>query len=366
MNIELLTQDTLCLDYERYTAWPKFRAIGSNRIGGLWRAHFLRHALTAEDLSCAAWRAPIPTEILRLLQGYADCHAELFEMAQAVPEIFVRWASWNPAFTLLAATYWTYRSAGSVPDIETRKEYWENLDPIDILQHTRCDASKSFLKALRKIPPNHCYDHVVSRFREQWQVPEKRRLLRHLRRITLETTWLLGCFPPFLDPGIHGLASKQPSYNEFHLGQIVTDLSNRRELRGLDFWPYRNRVLTWEQLLSAYDRFLKKTNHVPERFGVPPVPGIESEELVIAPITSRTGLDAEASEMQNCISTYLVQIYEEKCYAYRLLQPERATVLVDRRSGRWSIAEAMLAANERKVKSSTWNRLVEWVMTAEN
>jgi hypothetical protein len=177
---------------------------------------------------------------------------------------------------------------------------------------------------------------------------------------------LLGCFPPFLDPGIHGLASKQPSYNEFHLSQIVTDLSNRREIRGLDFWPYRNRIHTWEQLLSAYDRFLKKTNHVPERFGAPPVPGIECEEIVIAPITSRTGLDAESADMQNCISTYLVQIYEEKCYAYRLLQPERATVLVDRRSGRWSIAEAMLAANERQVKSSTWNRLVDWVMTAGN
>jgi hypothetical protein len=53
-------------------------------------------------LSCAAWRAPIPTGIRRLVQDYFDCHAELLETAQAVPGSFMRWASWNPAFTLLA------------------------------------------------------------------------------------------------------------------------------------------------------------------------------------------------------------------------------------------------------------------------
>lgn len=278
MNVELLTQDTLCIDYEKYTAWPNFKAVDSNRIGGLWRAHFLRHALTAEDLSCAAWRAPIPTEILRLVQDYVDCHAELLEMAQAVPDIFVRWAKWNPAFTLLAATYWTYRSASRVPDIETRKSYWENLDPRDILQHTRCDASKSFLRALGKIAPGHCYDYVVSRLREQWQIPEKRRLLRHLQKITMETTWLLGCFPPFLDPGLHRLASDEPYFDEFHLGHIVADLSNRREIRGI----FR-----------------------------------------------------EGAEMKNCSASYVRLVAQGTHYLYRLLRPERATVLFIRRPEDW-------------------------------
>lgn len=366
MNIELVSKYTLCIDYEKYAAWPNFEVIGSNRLGGLWRAHFLKHALTVDELSCAAWRANIPLEVLKLLQQFADCHAELIEMAQAVPEIFVRWTRWSPGFTLLAATYWTYRSADRIPDIEARMSVWVNLDPRDLLQYTRCDPSKSFLRALGKIHPGHCYDHVISRLREQWQVSEKRRLLRHLQKITTETTWLLGCFPPFLDPSLHHLAAKEPTFDEFHLSHIVADLSNRREIRGLEYWPYRNRIHTWEQLLSAYDRFLRKTNHVPERFGKPPVPPLETDELNIEAITSRTGLDAEATEMSNCISSYLVQIYEEKCYAYRLLRPERATVLVDRRSGRWSIAEAMLAANERQVKSATWNLLIDWVMSAGN
>lgn len=366
MKIELVSKDTLCIEYEKYAAWPHFEAIGSQRLGGLWRTHFLKHGLLEDDLSCAAWRAPIPLEILKQLQRFIDCHAELIQMAQAVPDIFVDWARWNPAIAVIAATYWIYRSAEKVPDIVERAEVWENLDPRDILQLARFDHSKSFLKALGKIPPEQCYDFVISRLRDQWQISAKRRLLRHLRKITMDTTWLLGCFPPLLDPGLHQLAAEKPFYDEFHFGHIIGDLTNRREIRGLEIWPYRNRILTWEQLLTAYDRFLKKCDHVPERFGQSPLPSLETGEFHIEAITSRTGLDAEAAEMENCIAGFLVQIYQGECFAFRLLKPERATVLVDRRSGRWSIAEAMLAANERQVKSSTWNLLIDWVMTAGN
>lgn len=267
---------------------------------------------------------------------------------------------------MIAATYWIYRSADHVPEMEDRISVWENLDPRDLLQHTRCAPTKSFLKVLGKVPPSHCYDFVITRLREQWQIAEKRRLLRHLRRITMETTWLLSCYPPLLDPGIHGLASSEPRFNEFRIGNIVGDLTTRREIRGLEPWPYRNHIHSWGQLLGAYDRFLRKIRHVPERFGAPPVPSIKTDELHIEAIQSRTAINQEASQMQNCINTFLMQIYHGECYAYRLLMPERATVLIDRRLGRWSVAEAMIEANKRQVRSGTWNLLTDWVMSSEN
>jgi hypothetical protein len=195
---------------------------------------------------------------------------------------------------------------------------------------------------------------------------EKRRLLRHLKTITMETTWLLGCFPPFMDPGVHQLAVDEPYFGEFHLGHILSDLSNRREIKGLDPWPYRNRIHTWEQLLNAYDRFLRKNNTVPERYGAPPIPEFKNDEFHIEALTSRTAIQGEAAQMSNCIQNYEIQIYHGECYAYKLLKPERATVLIDRRSGQWSITEAMLEANTRQVSSCTWNLLTDWVMNAQN
>lgn len=70
--------------------------------------------------------------------------------------------------------------------------------------------------------------------------------------------------------------------------------------------------------------------------------------------------------MSNCIATFLVQIIEGRCHAYRLLKPERATVLLDQRLGRWSIAEAMIKGNQRQVRSKTWSLLNEWINSAGN
>ena len=287
-------------------------------------------------------------------------------MAQAVPELFVRWARLSPAFTLIAATYWRYRGLASVPSISTRKDLWENLNAEDLLQFAHCDSSKSFQKALSKIPAEKSYEFVVTRLRDQWQSPDKQVLLRHLTKINIETTWLLGCFPPILDPALHRLAAEQPEYQEFSICAIVSDIVTRREIHGWEPWPYRNRIYSWEQLLGVYDRFLRRINHVPERFRSPPVAGKRGNDFYIEPLQSRTALNAEAAEMANCIASYLLTIYSGQCYAYRLLKPERATVLVDLRSGRWSIAEAMIAGNERQVTSSTWNRLTKWVMAAVN
>lgn len=366
MKIELLTQNMICVEYEKYAQWPSFKVIGSQRLGGLWRTHFLRHILSAEDLHCAAWRSTIPTEILKLLQRFPESHAESIEMAQAVPEAFVRWANWSSAFTLIAATYWRYRGLAKVPDISARKDVWENLDPADLLQYSRCDPSKSFQKTLAKIPPGQSYEFVITRIRDQWQSPEKRRLLRHLKTITIETTWLLGCYPPILDPAIHRLAAEQPEHQEFSINAIICDIVTRREMNGCEPWPYSNRIHSWDQLLRAYDKFLRKIHHVPERFRSPPVAAVEDDAFLIEPLQSRTALEAEGAEMSNCIASYLAKIHSGNCYAYRLFRPERATVLIDRRAGRWSIAEAMIAGNERQVRSSTWNRLSKWVMTAEN
>lgn len=353
-------------ELESYTAWPNFKPIKAENLGGLWRTSHLRDALNLDDLSCAAWRAPIPREILISLQKFPECHAELLEMAQAAPEIYMQMVKWNPALTLIASTYWTFRSHGDAPPIQDRIIVWENSDPDDLLQFTRMEFSKSFIRALSKISHGDATHFIIRALREHWQIPEKRRLLQHLKEIKVENAWLLSCYPSICDPGIHHLASNTFRFQEYTILEIVIKLSNHRESNNWEAWPYRNKIHSWAQLLGAYNKFLKKINHVQETLPRPPVDGIEEEDFHVVPIKSRAALHRESSEMANCIEGLVMEIHNCEAYAYKLLKPERATVLIKRRSGRWSISEAMIAGNEREVLPKTWSKLSRWLNPRQN
>lgn len=361
MQPQLLPNGILQIEYENYQPWPCFRPLSSAYLGGLWRAHFLSEVLCVDDLNCAAWREPIPAEILRTLRRFPECHCELIEMAQAMPENYLRLVNWNPAMTLIAATYWYFRPSRRVPATDDRMTTWENLDPSELLNYTRFPTSKSFLRALSKFPIEHSYLHRIERLRDAWAIPDKRRLLQHLPVITGENIWLLSCYPPILDPAIHQLAAQVPRHQEFSILEIVSDLANRRELVCLDHWPYRNQIISWEQLLDAYNRFLRKTNCLPETLPEPPKEGIEDETVHIVPLKSRTALRDEAKEMCNCVEQYSPCICKRKRYAYKLLKPERATVLIKRQFRHWIIEEAMSKGNEREVIPTTMTLLCRWV-----
>jgi len=361
MYPKILENGVLQYDYENYQAWPDLRALGSKRIGGLWRAHFLKEVLCHDDLNCAAWRAPIPAETLKTLQRFPECHVEQAEMAQAVPEYFLESATRNPAMTLLVATYWCYRKLQQIPSIVERVSMWENLDSNQLLNFARFPNSKSFLKNLAKIPIEQAYICRIQSLRGLWAIPERRRLIQHLPTMLGENFWLLSCYPPILDPALHRLAAEEPQYEEYSLREIVSDLANRREIACLHHWPYRNQIHSWPQLILAYNNFLHKTNHVLETFPEPPINGDEMGDLEIVPLKSRTALRREAAEMSNCIEAFAVKIGSSKKYAYKLNRPERATVLLKRERSSWRIEEAMIAGNEREVSSETMKLLRQWI-----
>jgi hypothetical protein len=288
-------------------------------------------------------------------------------MAQVAPNYYLQIVAMNPAVALLAATYWHFRQLRRVPSFDERMTLWENLDPRDLLNYTRFPSSKSFLRALAKIPVENAYLHRIERLRDAWAIPEKRRLLQHLPVITGENIWLLSCYPPILDPAIHRLAAEFPHFGEYAILEMVGDLANRREMECLTHWPYRNQIHSWSQLLIAYNKFLLKTNCLPENFPESPISGTSDEELEIIPLKSRTALRQEAAEMQNCTEHYSDSICQGKHYAYKLQRPERATLLIKRQFRHWLIEEAMIQDNEREVRGKTMRLLCRWIRrTREN
>jgi len=58
------------------------------------------------------------------------------------------------------------------------------------------------------------------------------------------------------------------------------------------------------------------------QFPAPPVPGTPD----IVPLTSAAQLRAEGETQRNCVGSYTEQVMSRRCYIYRVLAPERATL----------------------------------------
>ncbi|TFH14067.1 MAG: hypothetical protein E4H02_10600 [Lentisphaerales bacterium] len=88
----------------------------------------------------------------------------------------------------------------------------------------------------------------------------------------------------------------------------------------------------------------------------PPVPGTDT----IVPITSYRMLCEESVEQNNCIQTYWRMILGKghRVYVYRLMQPQRVTfVIVKRSANTWRLSEIRARSNRKASKEA--RRVVE-------
>lgn len=75
----------------------------------------------------------------------------------------------------------------------------------------------------------------------------------------------------------------------------------------------------------------------------PPIPGIEGK---IIPLRSEAELLAEGKAQKNCVATYGASVADKKCYIYRVLHPQRATLCIRLQSdGNWGISEIEASCN---------------------
>lgn len=88
---------------------------------------------------------------------------------------------------------------------------------------------------------------------------------------------------------------------------------------------------------------------------MPPVSGT----LDIEAIKNGEELSLEGRKMGHCISSYCVSIYAGNNYVYRVLRPERGTLLLANKDGYWSIEEFRLAKNKSPRKES-WDCVRNW------
>lgn len=91
-----------------------------------------------------------------------------------------------------------------------------------------------------------------------------------------------------------------------------------------------------------------------------PLPGIDA----IRPINSGSTLVEEARSMGHCVLSYAERVAEGKCYLYRVLNPDRATLLIAYRITGWRIEE-LVGVRNQSVSPATKEVVESWLRTTQ-
>lgn len=366
MKIDLNSNGVLIFNGERYAAWPEFRAINALRQGGLAACRHLTEALTADDLICWAWRKDISPAVIAAVVSYPLAHAELLSLAQLDPDRFMRIYGYCPALLPYAAAFWAFAhdASGIPPDRERKIRQSQMLcgRPRNIFPAVGVEPRTEFVRILSKLRPRQCEEFMVTGMRRLLRDRRAVRLLRHLPSINEEVLYLLDQPNPVYDFQILHLAATEPTFEDKRIRDLVWDIIDSRERKRVHpLWPFSGQIRSWRSLMQAWCR-----NKYGPRYWFPLPPITPPEEwaygLSIVPLRTESAVREEAEIMRNCSADLCERIAVGDAYLYRLLEPERATVLLKKaQNGGWEIAEAKLEENAADVSPDTMNRLFEWL-----
>jgi hypothetical protein len=124
---------------------------------------------------------------------------------------------------------------------------------------------------------------------------------------------------------------------------------------------------TFEALERLHDRWTRRLNRHPtlacqSGYVFPPPPLLGT--TAIQPIERADDLAEEGRLMQHCVATYARRVRDHRCYIYRMLEPERATIEIVLDRGEPLIGQFKLAGN-REPGSAAWAAVYAWLESAK-
>lgn len=366
MNVQIDNNGTIHIEHERYIPWPNFGHRSVKTLRGLWNPQHLKWLLTEEDLFCAAWRSPIPADVLKELLRYPDYHAELLELGQLDPHKFLRLSRLNPAMVLLIATYWVFPKWERMPNRKKRDAFRQRLlsmEPREALGALALPSSQGWVRILQKIPSQHCWSYHVTMIIDLLHDNRIARYLPHLSAITPEVVYLLQQSELPIDMHLLELAVREPYRGIQFLPFVVCSIfTSRQRACRKSIWPFKGVIRSWDSLLKIEWENAKRCGEQSVQFPSPPIP-IENlpEGLTIRPLHAPQLVHAEALQMNNCSEDYIDSIHRNERYLYRVDAPQRATVLLKRDCSCWKVEEIGLLNNEGEPDLETERLVAQWI-----
>jgi hypothetical protein len=296
----------------------------------------------------------IPHYIRNVVRALPNYQWSLLELAAAEPKRGYRLLRDYPALAVLIVRRYTPMPHGD------RTEYlrsklalpWEEL-----LREMSLPTRPRTLRILGKLPPEHCFTPVVDQLQCVLRTPGHPWLhvVPHLPKISRDSVALLATDPKYLNP--HLLRASVES--DFDSTPVYSTLLSVRQLlaevRRNEEWLYRG--VTYEMLRQAEGRLHDKVYvDLTLPFPEPPIPG---QPGCIEPIREYAALVDEGEEQHHCASTLVGEIVRGELYAYRILRPTRATLVLQR--GEDWLLHDLRGANNAEVPAATHDAIRAWM-----
>ena len=272
----------------------------------------------------------------QLYSFLARCRAPAFELAES-----------NRALAFCLANVWVYAA---------KRVRWEMRRARSLLRHRRRHVaaalgfpdSKAAVKVLGRVV-RRCLDiNAMLYLRQAMNDPSRLRLLSHLPRVNrgvirvVSDDAMLRHATPTLLADL--AANRRCDAKAGGFSSLMRDTLKMLEDRGRTETVFRDLAhlcRIHDEIAFDYQRWGPRSD---VGFPAPPVAGIPD---VIEPVTDNAALWRESVEMHNCLSAphYTAAVLAGELYIYRVLSPERCSLAISMRSGRWEMRELRATCN---------------------
>lgn len=350
------TDQSVQIGHTIFHPWPDFKLSG---IATSVPAR-LRQLLTQSDPIASTWRSAIPQEVLQALISYPEpILPELIRLAQGDESRFVDWTNFCPALILLLLQPKQPNGFADAHEaVRLMRQGWRS-----VLRERGWTPKLSTLRILRKVDAATIHPSRLSHLKLQLKDPRKARLIRHLKRIngcTIDTLHL----PSYtLSTSLLEIGTRQSQLIQaLSIRELCEELMQfRREVGLHPVWPYRNGHISEKTLFHAEQLLLMRdcmTRHSEDlEFPSPPIEGFCSSKFEVLPIRTVRQLYHEGVTMGNCLPSYVNRVADGNHYVYRVLKPERASLVMQLSPDGWRPWQIKTTMNQEA--ASETSRLVE-------
>jgi hypothetical protein len=125
---------------------------------------------------------------------------------------------------------------------------------------------------------------------------------------------------------------------------LVEEIAHYRQVtRAFPYWPFRGQKVSLQKLIQTREslelRLALGEDCKRKPLPNPPLSPIKTQKIEIQALSSVRALWREGEAMGNCVMTYAKPILSGTHYAYKMLSPVRATILLVKREDDWFPAE---------------------------